>query len=112
MKKTWLIAGLKVLAWMTAALVVFGFVVMLLWNWLTPHLFGWKVIGFWQAVGLVALSHVLFGRFRFRSVDPRQVRERMTTRWKRMTPKEQDQFLDRLRKRWSGPEPPSPDPGA
>jgi len=32
-----------------------GEVVMHLWNWLLPTVFGWEQIGFWQAVGLLAL---------------------------------------------------------
>ena len=42
----------------------FGFVVMGLWNWLMPALFGLKLIGYWQAVGLIILSKLLFGGFR------------------------------------------------
>ena len=38
-----------------------GFIVMHLWNWLLPELFGWPQIGFWQALGLLALCRILFG---------------------------------------------------
>jgi len=37
------------------------FVVMLLWNWLMPILFGLSIITFWQALGILALSKILFG---------------------------------------------------
>lgn len=40
---------------------VFTLVVMLLWNWLMPLLFGLTLITFWQALGLLVLSKVLFG---------------------------------------------------
>ena len=33
---------------------------MWLWNWLMPAIFGLPVITFWQAVGLLVLSHLLF----------------------------------------------------
>jgi hypothetical protein len=46
---------------------VFGLVVMSLWNWLMPTLFGWHVISYWQALGLLILSKILFGGFRGRS---------------------------------------------
>lgn len=36
-------------------------VVMLLWNWLMPILFGLSVITFWQALGILILSKILFG---------------------------------------------------
>lgn len=34
---------------------------MLLWNWLMPEIFGLQEINFWQSLGLVALSKILFG---------------------------------------------------
>ena len=39
---------------------LFGFIVMLLWNWLMPEIFGLTTITYWQAWGLVILSHILF----------------------------------------------------
>lgn len=42
---------------------LFGYFVMLLWNWLMPGLFGLGLITFWQAVGLVVLGRILFGGF-------------------------------------------------
>ncbi len=39
---------------------VFGWVVMLLWNWLMPSIFGLPIISFWKAWGLLILSHLLF----------------------------------------------------
>ena len=43
---------------------VAGFVVMSLWNGLMPAIFGLPPIGFWQAMGLLILSKILFGGFR------------------------------------------------
>jgi len=37
-----------------------GLVTMWLWNALMPVIFGLPAIGFWQALGLLALSHILF----------------------------------------------------
>jgi hypothetical protein len=44
-------------------IVVGGFVVRLLWNWLLPSLFGVREITVWQALGLLALCRILFGGF-------------------------------------------------
>lgn len=44
-----------------ALAVVFGILVKLLWNALMPDIFGLPEIGYWQAVGLVVLAHVLIG---------------------------------------------------
>jgi len=41
-------------------LFLFGWVVMLLWNWLMPEIFGLKTITYWQGGGLLALSSILF----------------------------------------------------
>ncbi len=42
-------------------LFIGGEVVMHLWNWLLPPLFGWRILTFWQALGLLALCRILFG---------------------------------------------------
>jgi len=44
-----------------ALAILFGYAVMWLWNWLLPGLFGFKVITFWQGVGIVILSRIIFG---------------------------------------------------
>jgi hypothetical protein len=40
--------------------LLLGLVVMVLWNWLMPDLFGLKQLSYWQAWGLVLLAHILF----------------------------------------------------
>jgi len=42
---------------------LFGWVVMLLWNWLMPEIFGLKQVSYWQAWGLLVLSSILFKSF-------------------------------------------------
>ena len=44
-------------------IVVGGFVVRQLWNWLLPPIFGLREVTFWQALGLLALCRILFGGF-------------------------------------------------
>jgi uncharacterized membrane protein len=36
-------------------------VIMLLWNWLIPGIFGLVTIGYFKALGIYALSRILFG---------------------------------------------------
>jgi hypothetical protein len=43
-------------------LSLFGLVVMALWNWLMPEIFGLKALTYWQAWGMLVLSCILFGR--------------------------------------------------
>jgi hypothetical protein len=40
-----------------------GLVVMLLWNWLMPDIFGLKRLTYWQAWGLLLLCRILFMGF-------------------------------------------------
>ena len=44
-----------------------GWVVMLLWNWLMPELFGLKTVSYWQAWGLLILASILFKGLRLGS---------------------------------------------
>lgn len=46
------------------AFFAFGYIVMGLWNWLIPSLFSGPVITFWQAIGIMVLTKILFGGFR------------------------------------------------
>ena len=38
-----------------------GYIVMRLWNWLMPELFGLPLVGYWQAVGILILAKIIFG---------------------------------------------------
>ena len=93
------------------AFALFGYVTMWLWNWLTPALFGWKVITFWQAVGLVILSKILFGGFRGGHGGPRHWRHRMRDRWEKMTPEEREAFRKNMEARCGHFGSPAPPPG-
>ena len=98
MRRNRLLRGLTFLLFGVLFLAVFSFVVMRLWNWLTPALFGWHLISFWQAAGLLILSKILFGGFR----GPRRHwywRRRMMERWEKMTPEEREKFREGLRGR-------------
>jgi hypothetical protein len=53
----WVIIGIAAAAALGLAL---GVVVMWLWNWLMPELFGLPEIGYWKAVGIFILCHLLF----------------------------------------------------
>jgi hypothetical protein len=43
--------------------ILFGFIIMWLWNWLMPAIFGLGLITYWQAVALFILAKILFGGF-------------------------------------------------
>ena len=57
------IAGIAVLGVIGAALfaLVFGWLVMVLWNWLMPAIFHLGEISYWQAFGILILAKLIFG---------------------------------------------------
>jgi len=74
-----------------------GWVVMHLWNWLLPPLFGWRMLTFWQALALLVLCRVLFGNWGGRHGPRPFFRQRMEEkwwirRWQQMTPEEREKF--------------------
>jgi hypothetical protein len=66
---------------------IMGLLTFVLWNALMPAIFGLPPIGFWQALGLLLLSRVLFGRF-----GPRFNKSRFARGWKSLTPDERVRF--------------------
>ena len=68
MRRRWPLIAVKflvfVILFLTIVIAGFGNAVLHLWNWLMPSLFGLHPITFWQAVGLLALSWILFGGWR------------------------------------------------
>ena len=99
MNARWLYRGVRIAAIATAAVAVFGFVVKGLWNALVPSIFGWHTITFWQGVGLLVLSKILFGGgFRGRGgMGGMGWRRRMGERWEKMSPEEREQFSRGMR---------------
>jgi len=109
-KKKWIAIGF--FAPIAFALFVFigGEIVMHLWNWLLPSLFGWRQITFWQALGLLVLCRVLFGGLGGHHNQGK--RRRMSDRWESMTPEEREKCRQAFRNRWgqTPPQTPPPDP--
>jgi hypothetical protein len=94
----------KLIVWLMVCAVIIGIVVMLLWNWLLPAIFGIKTITFLQAMGIVLLARLLFGSWgggffsRFHAhAHQNPIREK----WAKMSPEERDEFL-RHRHSWHG----------
>jgi hypothetical protein len=97
MRKHWAARGVKFGLFAILFVTVFGFVVMRLWNWLMPALFDWHLISFWQAVGILILSKILFGGFRGGPGAHMHWRHRMTERWEAMSPEEREKFRQGMR---------------
>jgi hypothetical protein len=50
---------------------LFGLIVMLLWNWVMPDIFGLPRVDYWHAWGLLLLTHILFKSWGGRNWGPR-----------------------------------------
>ena len=93
---------------MIVFIAIGGEVVMLLWNWLAPTLFGLRQVTFWQAIGLLALCRILFGSYGLGGGSNRSSsRRRMAERWEHMTPEEREKFREGMRSRGGGFEAPT-----
>jgi hypothetical protein len=99
MRSRGIIRVLRFAVFAAVAITVFSFVVMNLWNWLVPSVFGWHSITFWQALGLLVLSKILFGGFRGGPWRGMHWRHRMMERWQQMTPEEREKFREGMRGR-------------
>ena len=101
MRRFWVLRGLKFVLFAILLLAVLGAVVMSLWNWLLPALFGWPAISFAQAIGVLVLSKLLFGGFRGHG-HGFGWRQRMIERWEKMSPEERERFRAGMRGRCGG----------
>jgi len=89
-----------------AAITAFGFIVMGLWNAILPQVItGVKVISFWQALGILALSKILFGFGKGGGgwgQKRREWKEKMTEKLAHMTAEEREQFKAEWKNRCGG----------
>ena len=81
------------------ALFLITYIVMLLWNNLLPDILHVSTITYWQAMGILVLSKILFG---FGGRGGRGgapwMRHKME-RFKNMSPEEQERFREQMRAR-------------
>lgn len=95
---------MMILLFGTLAVTVFGFIVMALWNNILVAVVAVKAITFWQALGILLLSKILFGGFgggrRWRGSPA--WKEKMKQRWDNMTPEERENFKAEWKNRCGG----------
>jgi len=97
--------GLMIALCVIAVGALVSFIVMSLWNMILPAaITGVNPINFWQALGLLILSKILFGGFHGGWKHKRQMwKERMNQKLQNMTPEQREQFKQELRNRCRGP---------
>jgi hypothetical protein len=95
-----------------AALFLFSFIVMNLWNAILPAVIHVTAITFWQALGILILSKILFGGFGGRRWGGRR-NHFMQERFANMTSEEKEKFKAQWKdrcNRWSRNAAPSKSP--
>jgi hypothetical protein len=100
--------GLKIAKWTLVCVLfvlLFGYITMSLWNWLVPVLFNGPVINFWQALGLLVLSKILFGGFGGgkhcgNGYSSANWKQRYYQKWSAMNPEDRERFKSRMKEKW------------
>lgn len=82
-----------------AGVYIFGNLVMFLWNSILPPVFGFSVITFWQAIGLLVLSKILFGGFSGGHHRHKRSCHHRSDQWMNLTPEEKEKMKDEWRSR-------------
>ena len=95
-RKKWLFIPLFIIA-----VFLFGAIVMGLWNAVLPAVIGVKAISFWQALGILALSKILFGGFSGNCMGGHRKARWMDMQQKfaAMTPEERENFKSEWKNR-------------
>ncbi len=84
-----------------------SYIIMTLWNNIMVAILHVSVINFWQALGLFALSKILFGGFHGRPGwaghgRRRREMEEMRNKWFNLSPEERKHFKQNLKNRCGG----------
>jgi hypothetical protein len=101
---------MKCIIAITVAFLFFGWITYLLWNWLVPELFAGPVLSYWQALGLLLLTKILFfgiGGRRNWSGRPgypqRYWKHRFYEKMASLTPEEREALKKKMREKWCSP---------
>jgi len=107
MKRFWFKKIFMFVIFFIAAVLLFGAVVMGLWNAILPAVLGVKTITFMQALGILLLSKILFGGFGrrggWRGEKHNAWKGKMAEKWATMTPEEREKFKAEWKNRCGRP---------
>jgi hypothetical protein len=111
MRSRWVVRIVGMAIFLLIVIAGFGQAVLQLWNLLMPDIFGLHPISFWQAVGLMALSWILFGGLgMFRGRPGPHWRHRMAERLEHLSPEERERLRPLFQRRCGHRETPTPEP--
>jgi len=105
-RRFWFGKAVMILVFCTAFVMLFSYIVMRLWNGILPDVLGVKLISFWQAMGILVLSKILFSGFggfaHKKEQFKNRFRQRMREKWENMTPEEKQKFKEEWKDRCKG----------
>ncbi|WP_205508527.1 hypothetical protein [Longitalea arenae] len=105
-RRFWFGKAVMIVVFCTAFVMLFSFIVMSLWNAILPNVLGVKTISFWQALGILVLSKILFsgfGGFHHKKEQfKNRFRQNMMAKWEHMTPEEKQKFKEEWKNRCGG----------
>jgi hypothetical protein len=105
-RRFWFGKAVMILVFCTAFVMLFSYIVMRLWNGILPDVLGVKIITFWQAMGILVLSKILFSGFggfaHKKEQFKNRFRQKMLDKWEHMTPEEKQKFKDEWKNRCRG----------
>jgi hypothetical protein len=91
------------------AISLVGVVTLLLWNWLIPTLFKGPVINYWEALGLLLLTKILFWRVGGGSRNTCNTtdnaaapywKHRFYEKFSTMKPEDREAFKNKMKEKW------------
>ena len=95
--------GIKMAFWFLAMIIIVGFVVMELWNWLIPEIFNGNTINYWQALGVLMLARLLtgFGKSSMGHWKNKMSSSyKMSRGWSSMSDEDKDRMREKFKDRW------------
>jgi hypothetical protein len=123
MKRFWFFRGIGFFFLAAGFVILGGYVIMHLWNWLIPGIFN-GAIGWKQAIGILILGRIIFGGFGHRGGwrggcggcggrwghrggwgghhgwGHHDWKQKMENRMANMSPEEREKFKQNLKARW------------
>ena len=108
-KKFWARKVAAIIFFGIAAVALFSFIVMSLWNAVLVPVVHVSTVTFWQAAGILLLSKILFSGFKgggpFRGRGRQPWNQEMREKWQNMSAEEKDKMKQEWRQRcgnWGG----------
>jgi hypothetical protein len=94
----------KCAAFAVVGYLVLGVVTLLLWNWLVPTLFNGPQVNYWQSLGLLALSKILFWGFHKKYSHQHGPNpywnQRFQQKLSSLDPSEREAFKQKMKEKW------------